>query len=206
MFLPQVVKSARVMKEAVAYLLPFIEAGKAEGDERTNAGKILLATVKGDVHDIGKNIVGVVLACNNFEIIDLGVMVPAQRILDDGEKAEGRHHRPLRPHHALARRDGFVASEMQREGFDIPLLIGGATTSRVHTAVKIAPNYTGGQAVYVTRRQPRRRRGAIAARRRQGRAIKDADARRLCARRRSPCARRNATSSAFRSPRRARTP
>ncbi|WP_296707007.1 methionine synthase [Rhodoblastus sp.] len=150
MFLPQVVKSARVMKAAVAYLLPFIEAGKAEGDERKNAGKILLATVKGDVHDIGKNIVGVVLACNNFEIVDLGVMVPAQRILDEAKKQKvdiiGLSGLITPSLDEMA----FLASEMQREGFDVPLLIGGATTSRVHTAVKIAPNYVKGQAVYVT--------------------------------------------------------
>jgi 5-methyltetrahydrofolate--homocysteine methyltransferase len=150
MFLPQVVKSARVMKAAVAYLLPFIEAGKAEGDERKNAGKILLATVKGDVHDIGKNIVGVVLACNNFEIVDLGVMVPAQRILDEAKKQNvdiiGLSGLITPSLDEMA----FLASEMQREGFDVPLLIGGATTSRVHTAVKIAPNYVKGQAVYVT--------------------------------------------------------
>ncbi len=149
MFLPQVVKSARVMKAAVAYLLPFIEAGKAEGDTRKNAGKILMATVKGDVHDIGKNIVGVVLACNNFEIIDIGVMVPAARILDEAKK----HKVDIIGLSGLITPSldemAFLASEMQREGFDIPLLIGGATTSRVHTAVKIAPNYRNGQAVYV---------------------------------------------------------
>ena len=148
MFLPQVVKSARVMKAAVAYLLPFIEAGKAEG-ARQNAGKILMATVKGDVHDIGKNIVGVVLACNNFEIVDLGVMVPAARILDEARKQKvdmiGLSGLITPSLDEMA----FVASEMQREGFDIPLLIGGATTSRVHTAVKIAPNYLKDQAVYV---------------------------------------------------------
>ncbi|MGO9392219.1 methionine synthase [Rhodoblastus sp.] len=148
MFLPQVVKSARVMKSAVAYLLPFIEAAKAEGD-RKNAGKILMATVKGDVHDIGKNIVGVVLACNNFEIVDLGVMVPAARILDEARK----HKVDIIGLSGLITPSldemAFLASEMQREGFDIPLLIGGATTSRVHTAVKIAPNYLSGQAVYV---------------------------------------------------------
>ena len=150
MFLPQVVKSARVMKAAVSYLLPFIEAGKAEGDVRRNAGKILLATVKGDVHDIGKNIVGVVLACNNFEIVDLGVMVPAARILDEARKQNvdmiglSGLITPSLDEMAL------LAAEMQRENFNIPLLIGGATTSRVHTAVKIAPNYHAGQAVYVT--------------------------------------------------------
>ncbi len=113
MFLPQVVKSARVMKQAVAGLLPHMEAEKAanlangiDNGERQTAGKILMATVKGDVHDIGKNIVGVVLACNNYEIIDLGVMVPATKILQTARGREGRHHRPVRPDHAVARRDG----------------------------------------------------------------------------------------------------
>ena len=108
MFLPQVVKSARVMKQAVALLLPFMEAEKAAGggEGRHSAGKILMATVKGDVHDIGKNIVGVVLACNNYEVIDLGVMVPGRKDPRGGARAEGRHHRPVRPDHALARRDG----------------------------------------------------------------------------------------------------
>ena len=151
MFLPQVVKSARVMKQAVALLLPYMEAEKKAngGDGRQSAGKILMATVKGDVHDIGKNIVGVVLACNNYEIIDLGVMTPASKILDVAREQQGRRHRPLRPDHALARRDGACRREMEREGFDIPLLIGGATTSRVHTAVKIHPRYARGQTVYV---------------------------------------------------------
>ena len=141
MFLPQVVKSARVMKKAVAYLQPFMEAEKASNGAGRSQGKVLMATVKGDVHDIGKNIVGVVLACNNYEVIDLGVMVPCEKILKTAREQnvdviglsglitpsldEMRH----------------VASEMQREGFTTPLLIGGATTSRVHTAVKIAPNY-----------------------------------------------------------------
>ncbi|HUO55432.1 MAG TPA: methionine synthase, partial [Rhodoblastus sp.] len=150
MFLPQVVKSARVMKAAVAYLLPYIEAAKGEDGARSSAGKILLATVKGDVHDIGKNIVGVVLACNNFEIVDLGVMVPAQRILDEAKKQKvdviGLSGLITPSLDEMA----YVAAEMQRQGFDIPLLIGGATTSRVHTAVKIAPNYTNDQTVYVT--------------------------------------------------------
>jgi 5-methyltetrahydrofolate--homocysteine methyltransferase len=148
MFLPQVVKSARVMKQAVAWLLPYMEAEKA-GKPRETAGKILMATVKGDVHDIGKNIVGVVLQCNNYEVIDLGVMVPAERILDE----------------ALAHKVDvvglsglitpsldemvFVAAEMQRRGFSIPLLIGGATTSRTHTAVKIEPAYQAGSTTYV---------------------------------------------------------
>lgn len=151
MFLPQVVKSARVMKKAVAYLLPFIElekqrvidAGEDSSGSRANAGKVLMATVKGDVHDIGKNIVGVVLACNNFEVIDLGVMVPAQRIIEEAKKQEVD----------IIGLSGLItpsldemvhfAKEMEREGFTIPLLIGGATTSRIHAAVKVAPNYSG---------------------------------------------------------------
>ncbi|HVV55512.1 MAG TPA: methionine synthase [Mucilaginibacter sp.] len=168
MFLPQVVKSARVMKKAVAYLLPFIEAEKAKSrpipgpslresltgvnednlggansGASSSAGKILLATVKGDVHDIGKNIVGVVLACNNFEVIDLGVMVPAQRIIDEAKKQNAD----------IIGLSGLItpsldemvhfAKEMEREGFTIPLLVGGATTSRIHAAVKVAPNYSG---------------------------------------------------------------
>ena len=146
MFLPQVVKSARVMKKAVAYLLPYIEAEK---DEKTRAkGKILMATVKGDVHDIGKNIVGVVLQCNNFEVIDLGVMVPAQKILD----AAKEHDVDIIGLSGLITPSldemAHLAKEMQREGFDLPLLIGGATTSRVHTAVKIEPGYHG-TTVYV---------------------------------------------------------
>ena len=147
MFLPQVVKSARVMKQAVAVLLPYMEQEK---DARSSAGKILMATVKGDVHDIGKNIVGVVLACNNFEIIDLGVMVPAQKILDVA-KAENVDMIGLSGLITPSLDEMcFVAAEMEREGFDMPLMIGGATTSRVHTAVKIHPNYARGQAVYVT--------------------------------------------------------
>ncbi|QTL03109.1 methionine synthase [Aquabacter sp. L1I39] len=152
MFLPQVVKSARVMKQAVAYLMPFMEAEKAAngGAERSAAGRILMATVKGDVHDIGKNIVGVVLQCNNYEVIDLGVMVPTAKILDVARKEKvdviGLSGL-ITP--SLDEMVG-VASEMEREGFDVPLLIGGATTSRVHTAVKIAPRYERGQAVYVT--------------------------------------------------------
>ena len=153
MFLPQVVKSARVMKQAVAYLMPFMEAEKAAGGGgtgRSSAGKILMATVKGDVHDIGKNIVGVVLACNNYEIIDLGVMVPAAKILETAKRekvdAIGLSGLITPSLDEMC----FVAAEMEREGFDVPLLIGGATTSRVHTAVKIHPNYARGQAVYVT--------------------------------------------------------
>ena len=152
MFLPQVVKSARVMKQAVAYLMPFMEKekqelGLAQGEP---AGRVLLATVKGDVHDIGKNIVGVVLQCNNYQVTDLGVMVPAQKILDTAREMRAD----------IIGLSGLitpsldemchVAAEMEREGFDLPLLIGGATTSRVHTAVKISPNYRRSQAIYVT--------------------------------------------------------
>ncbi|MGV8931234.1 MAG: methionine synthase [Luteimonas sp.] len=142
MFLPQVVKSARVMKKAVAYLLPFIEAEKLEtGDVGKSNGKIVMATVKGDVHDIGKNIVGVVLACNNFEVIDLGVMVPAQKILDAAiaENADIIGVSGLIT--PSLEEMGHVAREMQRQGFTIPLMIGGATTSRAHTALKIDPFY-----------------------------------------------------------------
>ncbi|TDT89513.1 methionine synthase (B12-dependent) [Azorhizobium sp. AG788] len=152
MFLPQVVKSARVMKQAVAYLMPFMEKEKQEMGltEASAAGKILMATVKGDVHDIGKNIVGVVLQCNNYEVIDLGVMVPAAKILEvaKAEKVDVIGLSGL----ITPSLDEMVtvASEMEREGFHVPLLIGGATTSRVHTAVKIAPQYHRGQAVYVT--------------------------------------------------------
>ncbi|MBB1498988.1 methionine synthase [Paracoccus sp. MC1862] len=149
MFLPQVVKSARVMKQAVAHLLPYMEAEKSDGAS-SSAGKILMATVKGDVHDIGKNIVGVVLACNNYEIIDLGVMVPAQKILETA-KAEKVDIIGLSGLITPSLDEMVhVAAEMEREGFDIPLLIGGATTSRVHTAVKIDPRYHKGQTVYVT--------------------------------------------------------
>ncbi|RJL04889.1 methionine synthase [Paracoccus aestuarii] len=152
MFLPQVVKSARVMKQAVAILLPYMEEEKrlSGGEGRESAGKILMATVKGDVHDIGKNIVGVVLACNNFEVIDLGVMVPPQKILQVArdEKVDIIGLSGL----ITPSLDEMVhlASEMEREGMSIPLLIGGATTSKIHTAVKIAPRYVKGQAVYVT--------------------------------------------------------
>ena len=150
MFLPQVVKSARVMKRAVAVLMPHMEAERlAGGRERVAAGKILMATVKGDVHDIGKNIVGVVLACNNYEVIDLGVMTPASRILETAR----------RENVDIIGLSGLitpsldemcvVAGDLEREGFDIPLLIGGATTSRVHTAVKIDPNYSRGQVIHV---------------------------------------------------------
>lgn len=152
MFLPQVVKSARVMKQAVNYLMPFMDAEKAElGIEGSSSnGKILMATVKGDVHDIGKNIVGVVLQCNNFEVIDLGVMVPSSEILRRAreEKVDVIGLSGL----ITPSLDEMchVAAEMEREGFDLPLLIGGATTSRIHTAVKIDPNYHKGQTIYVT--------------------------------------------------------
>lgn len=147
MFLPQVVKSARVMKKAVAHLLPFIEAEKS--GESQSAGKILMATVKGDVHDIGKNIVGVVLQCNNFEVVDLGVMVPAQKILD----AAKEHNVDIIGLSGLITPSleemSHIASEMQRLDMDIPLMIGGATTSRAHTAVKIEPGYQNGPSVWV---------------------------------------------------------
>ena len=142
MFLPQVVKSARVMKRAVAWLTPFLEAEKA-GAESSSAGKVLLATVKGDVHDIGKNIVGVVLQCNNYEIVDLGVMTPSARILETA-KREGVDIIGLSGLITPSLDEMcFVAAEMAREGFELPLLIGGATTSKAHTAVRIAPNYDG---------------------------------------------------------------
>jgi 5-methyltetrahydrofolate--homocysteine methyltransferase len=151
MFLPQVVKSARVMKQAVAWLMPFMEKEKREAglDARNSAGRILLATVKGDVHDIGKNIVGVVLQCNNYDVIDLGVMVPVTKIIASAREQQVD----------IIGLSGLitpsldemcsVAAELQREGFSLPLLIGGATTSRVHTAVKISPNYFNGQAIHV---------------------------------------------------------
>ena len=148
MFLPQVVKSARVMKKAVAYLEPYIEDEKGDGQERRSVAKIVLATAKGDVHDIGKNIVGVVLGCNNYEVIDLGVMVPSARILETA-KAEGADIVGVSGLITPSLEEMcHVASEMEREGFKLPLLIGGATTSRMHTAVKIAPNYSG-PTVYV---------------------------------------------------------
>ena len=148
MFLPQVVKSARVMKKAVAWLEPYIEAEK-DGDKKRSAGKIVLATVKGDVHDIGKNIVGIVLQCNNFEVIDLGVMVPCERILETARAEEAD----------IIGLSGLitpsldemchVATEMERTQLSLPLLIGGAATSKTHTAVKISPHYQRGQSVYV---------------------------------------------------------
>src|SRR5262249_62136989 len=149
MFLPEVVKSARVMKQAVAYLMPYMEQERDGRAHVSTNGKIVLATVKGDVHDIGKNIVGVVLQCNNYEVVDLGVMVPAEKILQAAinEQAD------------IVGLSGLitpsldemchVAAEMERQGFGVPLLIGGATTNRVHTAVKIHANYKRGQATYV---------------------------------------------------------
>src|SRR5579863_10020537 len=149
MFLPQVVKSARVMKQAVAYLMPYMEQDKDGRAHVTANGKIVMATVKGDVHDIGKNIVGVVLQCNNYDVVDLGVMVPAEKIL----KAATEEQADIVGLSGLITPSldemCHVAAEMERQGFDVPLLIGGATTSRVHTAVKIHPNYRRGQAVYV---------------------------------------------------------
>jgi len=148
MFLPQVVKSARVMKQAVAWLLPFMEAEVA-GKPRQMAGRVLMATVKGDVHDIGKNIVGVVLQCNNYEVIDLGVMVPADRILDEAVRLQvdivGLSGLITPSLDEMV----FVAKEMERRQFDTPLLIGGATTSRTHTAVKIEPGYKRASTTYV---------------------------------------------------------
>ncbi len=146
MFLPQVVKSARVMKKAVAHLIPFIEK-LADGLQKTN-GKVVLATVKGDVHDIGKNIVGVVLQCNNFEIVDLGVMVPAEKILETAEKLGADMIGLSGLITPSLEEMTHIAGEMQRRGFKVPLLIGGATTSPAHTAVKIDPQYDG-PVVYV---------------------------------------------------------
>ena len=146
MFLPQVVKSARVMKKAVAYLLPYMDEEKREAGlaEDSSRGKVLMATVKGDVHDIGKNIVGVVLGCNSYEVIDMGVMVPAEKILETARQEQVD----------LIGLSGLitpsldemvhVAREMKRLDFDIPVLIGGATTSAKHTAVRIAPQYEQG--------------------------------------------------------------
>jgi 5-methyltetrahydrofolate--homocysteine methyltransferase len=149
MFLPQVVKSARVMKQAVACLMPYMEQDKDGRAHSSSNGKIVLATVKGDVHDIGKNIVGVVLQCNNYDVIDLGVMVPVEKIL----KAAIEERADIIGLSGLITPSldemCHVAAEMERQGFDVPLLIGGATTSRVHTAVKIHPNYRRGQTVYV---------------------------------------------------------
>jgi len=142
MFLPQVVKSARVMKKAVAHLLPYIEEEKRRtGDVGKSNGRIVMATVKGDVHDIGKNIVGVVLACNNFEVVDLGVMVPAQKILDTAREVGADLIGLSGLITPSLEEMSHVAREMQRQGFTLPLMIGGATTSRAHTALKIDPHY-----------------------------------------------------------------
>ena len=159
MFLPQVVKSARVMKKAVAVLIPYLEAERAGTGRR--AGTIVTATVKGDVHDIGKNIVGVVLGCNDYEVVDLGVMVPAARILEKAIEIDADLIGLSGLITPSLDEMAHVAAEMERQGFTIPLLIGGATTSRTHTAVKIAPNYSG-PVVHVARRVAggRRRRRA----------------------------------------------
>src|ERR1700731_2219455 len=156
MFLPQVVKSARVMKQAVAYLMPFMEEEKARNkangtadDRRNAAGKIVLATVKGDVHDIGKNIVGIVLQCNNFEVIDLGVMVPAAKIIETAKREDADIIGLSGLITPSLDKMSFLAGEMKREELKFPLLIGGATTSRVHTAVKIDPNSRSGPVVHV---------------------------------------------------------
>ena len=141
MFLPQVVKTARTMKQAVGILQPYIEAEREEGSK--SAGKVLLATVKGDVHDIGKNIVGVVMACNNYEIIDMGVMVPAEQIV---RKAKEEHVDMIGLSGLITpslEEMVNVAKELQREGLNIPIMIGGATTSELHVALKIAPVYEG---------------------------------------------------------------
>jgi 5-methyltetrahydrofolate--homocysteine methyltransferase len=193
MFLPQVVKSARVMKKAVAYLVPFIEEANVRAGDTTPraAGKIVLATVKGDVHDIGKNIVGVVLQCNNYEIVDLGVMVHSAAILE----AAREHHADIVGLSGLITPSldemVHVASELEREGFAVPLLIGGATTSKVHTAVKIAPAYRGptvhvldaSRSVTVAERllNPERREGLIAETTQEHERLREAHERRLTA-------------------------
>ena len=205
MFLPQVVKSARVMKQAVAHLVPFIEEEKKRsGVAAKPKGRIVMATVKGDVHDIGKNIVGVVLQCNNFDVVDLGVMVPAQKIL-----ATAREHNAdaiglsglITP---SLEEMAHVAGEMQREGFTLPLLIGGATTSRVHTAVKIAPHYKG---------PDRLRAGRVARSRRHDQPAVGRAARRIRSPKSPPTTTRSASSTparkarrSSRSPRRVRMP
>ena len=143
MFLPQVVKSARVMKRAVAHLIPYIEAEKERSADTRAKGKVVMATVKGDVHDIGKNIVGVVLQCNNYDVVDLGVMVPCAKILETARRENADMIGLSGLITPSLEEMAFVAGEMEREGFTIPLLIGGATTSKVHTAVKVEPNYSG---------------------------------------------------------------
>ena len=196
MFLPQVVKSARVMKQAVAYLMPYMEQDKDGREHASSNGKIVLATVKGDVHDIGKNIVGVVLQCNNYDVVDLGVMVPAEKILEAAiaEQADIIGLSGL----ITPSLDEMchVAAEMERQGFDVPLLIGGATTSRVHTAVKIHPNYRRGQAVYVN--DASRAVGVVSAllSREQRDALYRRRAHRICPHRRGACARRREQAAA----------
>ena len=213
MFLPQVVKSARVMKQAVAGLLPYMEAEKLanaangiDNGERKTAGKILMATVKGDVHDIGKNIVGVVLACNNYEIIDLGVMVPATKILQTAQGREGRHHRPVRPDHAVARRDGACrrrdgarglrhpAADRRRD--DQPRAYGGEDPSALRARARRSTSPTPAAPSASCR--------SLLSHETQGRLCRDG-AGRIPQGRRRACARRSATSSACRSPRRAPT-
>ncbi len=149
MFLPQVVKSARVMKQAVAHLVPYIEAEKLRSGDTSTKGRIVMATVKGDVHDIGKNIVTVVLQCNNFEVVNMGVMVPCQQILDTARENNADIIGLSGLITPSLEEMAHVAKEMERQGFKIPLLIGGATTSRMHTAVKIEPNYPSGATIYV---------------------------------------------------------
>ena len=149
MFLPQVVKSARVMKQAVAHLVPYIEAEKLRSGDTSTKGRIVMATVKGDVHDIGKNIVTVVLQCNNFEVVNMGVMVPCQQILDTARENNADIIGLSGLITPSLEEMAHVAKEMERQGFRIPLLIGGATTSRMHTAVKIEPNYPSGTTIYV---------------------------------------------------------
>ena len=196
MFLPQVVKSARVMKQAVAYLMPYMEQDKDGRAHASSNGKIVMATVKGDVHDIGKNIVGVVLQCNNYDVVDLGVMVPAEKILEAAieEQADIIGLSGL----ITPSLDEMchVAAEMERQGFEVPLLIGGATTSRVHTAVKIHPNYRRGQAVYVN--DASRAVGVVSAllSRDAARALRRRRARRICPDRRGACARRREQAAA----------
>ena len=161
MFLPQVVKSARVMKQAVAHLIPFMEAEKEKSGEQSGKsnGKIVMATVKGDVHDIGKNIVGVVLQCNGYDVIDLGVMVPCEKILETARR-EGADIIGLSGLITPSLDEMvFVASEMERQNVEIPLLIGGATTSPAHTAVKIDPLDPGRAGRARARCQPSGRRG-----------------------------------------------
>ena len=196
MFLPQVVKSARVMKQAVAYLMPYMEQEKDGREHASSNGKIVIATVKGDVHDIGKNIVGVVLQCNNYDVVDLGVMVPAEKILQAAIEEQAD----------IVGLSGLitpsldemchVAAEMERQGFELPLLIGGATTSRVHTAVKIHPHYRRGQTVYVNDASRAVGVVSVAVVARRARALCQRHPRRICADRRRACARRREQAAA----------